>query len=226
MSCRDGAAIRVLIADDEALVRAGLSLIIDLEPGLELVGEAADGRQAIARTAALSPDVVLMDVRMPDIDGIAATRRIVQSGSPARVLILSTFGADEQVYEGLRAGASGFLLKDVPREQLVGGIRIVADGGSLLAPAITRRLIAGYLRRPPTGPRPPASLGELTPRELDVLRLLAQGLSNAEIAGVLVLGEATVKTHVGRILAKLGVRDRVQAVVVAFQSGLAHPGED
>ena len=218
--------VRVLVVDDEALVRAGLSLIIDLEPGLALAGEAADGREAIARTRALAPDVVLMDIRMPALDGIAATRRIVESGSPARVLILSTFGADEQVYEGLRAGASGFLLKDVPREQLVGGIRIVADGGSLLAPTITRRLIAGYLRRPPADRRPPPALEGLTPRELDVLRLLARGLSNAEIAHALVLGPATVKTHVGRILSKLGLRDRVQAVVLAFESGLARPDDD
>ena len=219
-------AIRVLIADDEALVRAGLSLIVDLEPGLSLAGEAVDGREAVALTGALTPDVVLMDIRMPILDGLAATRRIVASGSPTRVLILSTFGADEQVYEGLLAGASGFLLKDVPREQLVGGIRIVADGGSLLAPAITRRLIQSYLRRPPATRPPPGSMADLTPRELDVLRLLARGLSNAEIAQTLVVGEAMVKTHVARILAKLGLRDRVQAVVAAFQSGLAQPDDD
>jgi DNA-binding NarL/FixJ family response regulator len=219
-------AIRVLIADDEALVRAGLSLIVDLEPGLSLAGEAVDGREAVALTGALTPDVVLMDIRMPILDGLAATRRIVASGSPTRVLILSTFGADEQVYEGLLAGASGFLLKDVPREQLVGGIRIVADGGSLLAPAITRRLIQSYLRRPPATRPPQGSMADLTPRELDVLRLLARGLSNAEIAQTLVVGEATVKTHVARILAKLGLRDRVQAVVAAFQSGLAQPDDD
>jgi len=218
--------IRVLIADDEALVRAGLSLIVDLEPGLSLAGEAVDGREAVALTGALTPDVVLMDIRMPVLDGLAATRRIVASGSPTRVLILSTFGADEQVYEGLLAGASGFLLKDVPREQLVGGIRIVADGGSLLAPAITRRLIQSYLRRPPATRPPRGSMADLTPRELDVLRLLARGLSNAEIAQTLVVGEATVKTHVARILAKLGLRDRVQAVVAAFQSGLAQPDDD
>ncbi len=220
------ADIRVLIADDEALVRAGLSLIVDLEPGLTLAGEASDGREAVERTAALKPDVVLMDIRMPVLDGIAATRRIVEARSSTRVLILSTFGADEQVYEALLAGASGFLLKDVPREQLTGGIRVVADGGSLLAPVITRRLIATYLRRPPRDTTPPASLAGLTPRELDVMRLLARGMSNAEIAQALVLGEATVKTHVGRILAKLGLRDRVQAVVTAFQSGLARPGGD
>lgn len=218
--------VRVLIADDEALVRAGLSLIVDLEPGLALAGEAADGREAVALTASLAPDVVLMDIRMPVLDGIAATRRIVESRSPSRVLILSTFGADEQVYDGLLAGASGFLLKDVPREQLVGGIRVVAEGGSLLAPVITRRLIQSYLRRPPQDERPPPSLAALTPRELDVMRLLARGLSNAEIAESLVLGEATVKTHVGRILSKLGLRDRVQAVVAAFQCGLARPGDD
>ncbi|HMN98628.1 MAG TPA: response regulator transcription factor [Miltoncostaeaceae bacterium] len=226
MSAAGGRDVRVLIADDEALVRAGLALIVDLEPGLAIAGEAADGQEAVARTRALAPDVVLMDIRMPNLDGIAATRRIVEAGSPARVLILSTFGADEQVYAGLLAGASGFLLKDVPREQLVAGIRIVADGGALLAPAITRRLIQSYLRRPPPTPRPPARLGDLTPRELEVLRLLARGLSNAEIAEALVLGEATVKTHVARILAKLGLRDRVQAVVAAFETGLARPGDD
>lgn len=215
--------IRVLLADDQALVRAGFRMILRAEPGIEVAGEAADGAEAVALAADFAPDIVLMDVRMPVMDGIEATRRIVDSDGPPRVLVLTTFDLDEYVYEALRAGASGFLLKDAPEEQLVAGIRIVASGGSLFAPAVTRRLIerfAGtHLRKPPP------ELAELTPRELEVLRLVARGLSNAEIAGTLVVSEHTVKTHVAHVLRKLDLRDRVQAVVLVYESGIVRPGE-
>jgi DNA-binding NarL/FixJ family response regulator len=217
--------ISVLLADDQALVRAGFRLIVELEPGRKVVGEAEDGRQALELARELRPDVVLMDIRMPGLDGIEATRRLGEAGNNARVLVLTTFDLDEYVYEAMRAGASGFLLKDVPREQLVAGIRVVAGGDSLLAPAITRRLIEQFLRRPPPGAAVPPRLEELSDRELEVLRHLARGMSNAEIAKTLYVGDATVKTHVAHILQKLDVRDRVQAVVFAYEAGLVQPGE-
>jgi DNA-binding NarL/FixJ family response regulator len=217
--------ISVLLADDQALVRAGFRLIVELEPGMDVVGEAEDGRQAVELARELHPDVVLMDIRMPGLDGIEATRRLAAAGSNARVLVLTTFDLDEYVYEAMKAGASGFLLKDVPREQLVAGIRVVADGESLLAPAITRRMIEQFLRRPPPGAAVPPLLKELSDRELEVLCQLACGMSNAEIAKVLYIGDATVKTHVAHILQKLDLRDRVQAVVFAYEAGLVQPGE-
>ena len=217
--------ITVLLADDQALVRAGFRLIVELEPGMNVVGEADDGRQAVELARELRPDVVLMDIRMPGLDGIEATRRLAEAGSDARVLVLTTFDLDEYVYEAMKAGASGFLLKDVPREQLVAGIRVVAGGESLLAPAITRRLIEQFVRRPPPGVVVPPGLEELSDRELEVLRQLARGMSNAEIAKALFVGAATVKTHVARILQKLDLRDRVQAVVLAYEAGLVQAGE-
>jgi len=212
--------IRVLIADDQALVRTGFRKILESEPDLEVVGEAGDGAEAIEGCLQLSPDVVLMDIRMPRVDGLEATRRLA---GKTRVLILTTFDLNEYVYEALRAGASGFLLKDAPADQLVTAIRVVAAGEALLAPSITRRLIEEFAHRPPSSARP-AALEALSPRELDVLRLVARGLSNAEIAGELCVGDATVKTHVSRILQKLALRDRVQAVVLAYESGLLQPG--
>jgi DNA-binding NarL/FixJ family response regulator len=212
--------IRVLLADDQTLVRSGFRMILRAEADMEVIGEAADGAEAIALSHELDPDVVLMDVRMPNVDGIEATRRIIDGSKRApRVLVLTTFDLDEYVFEALRAGASGFLLKDAPEEQLVSGIRIVAGGASLFAPAVTRRLIERFAGAEPPAPLP--MLGELTPRELEVLRLVARGLSNAEIAAELVLSEHTAKTHVAHILDKLGLRDRVQAVVLAYESGLA-----
>ena len=218
--------IRVLIADDQALVRGGFRMILNAEKDIEVVGEAADGSEAITRTRELEPDVVLMDVRMPGIDGIEATRRLLH-GAPEtrRVLMLTTFDHDEYLYEAIRAGASGFLLKDVPPTELAHAVRTVAAGDALIAPTITRRLLADFVRRPPPGARSPETLNELTDRELDVLKLIAKGLSNAEIAATLVLGEATIKTHVGNILTKLDLRDRVQAVVLAYETGLITPGE-
>jgi DNA-binding NarL/FixJ family response regulator len=213
-------SIRVLIADDQPLVRTGLRMILGAEPDLEVVGDAADGRAAIERCAELKPDVVLMDVRMPGVDGIEATRAVTAADDPPRVLVLTTFDLDEVVYDALRAGASGFLLKDAPEERLTTAIRVVAEGGSLFAPSVTRRLIEEFARR---GPRPSIDLGALTERELEVLRQVSRGLSNAEIAAELVVSEHTVKTHVARVLMKLGVRDRVQAVVLAYESGLVRP---
>ena len=218
--------IRVLLADDQELVRTGFRLILDLESDMEVVGEAGDGREVLALTRELEPDVVLMDIRMPDLDGLEATERLARAGSSTRVLVLTTFDADNYVYEAMRAGASGFLLKDVPREQLLAGIRVVAGGEALLAPAITRRLIEQFVRRPPPGSAVPVALQELSERELDVMRLLARGLSNEEIAEQLVLSRATVKTHVANVLQKLRLRDRIQAVVLAYESGLVQPGED
>jgi DNA-binding NarL/FixJ family response regulator len=219
-------SVRVLLVDDQALIRAGFRMILDAEEDLEVVGECADGTQAIDSVKRLRPDVVLMDIRMPEMDGIEATRRIVQAdGEPLRVLMLTTFDLDEYVYDALRAGASGFLLKDVPADQLVEGIRVVAQGDALLAPSVTRRLIQEFSRGAARALEQPDSIGELTPRELDVVRLIARGMSNAEIAAELVVSETTVKTHVARILMKLGVRDRVQAVVLAYESGLVAPGE-
>jgi DNA-binding NarL/FixJ family response regulator len=218
--------IRVLIADDQALMRAGFRLILQAEPDLELVGEAADGREAVAEAARLRPDVVLMDVRMPELDGIEATRRLLDGNDHTKVVMLTTFDMDEYVYQALRAGASGFLLKDVPPEQLVAGIRSVASGDSLLAPSITRRLIQQFVRRPPDALRTPSpELARLTAREVEVLRMMARGRSNAEIATEFFVSETTVKTHVAHLLAKLGLRDRVQAVVFAYESGLVLPGD-
>ncbi|MGO9754700.1 MAG: response regulator [Solirubrobacteraceae bacterium] len=218
-------SVRVLIADDQQLIRAGFRMILADEPDIEVVGEAATGAEAVALTRELHPDVVLMDIRMPQLDGIEATRRILAQNhehTPS-VLILTTFDLDEYVYDALRAGASGFLLKDVPAHQLAAGIRTVGEGDALLAPSITRRLIEEF-----AAPRKPADsapeLDELTTREREVFRLLARGLTNSEIAAELIVGETTVKTHVTRILMKLGVRDRVQAVVLAYETGLVSPG--
>jgi DNA-binding NarL/FixJ family response regulator len=217
-------SVRVLLVDDQALIRAGFRMILEAEEGIEVVGECADGTQAIDSVARLEPDVVLMDIRMPEMDGIEATRRIVKAEGPVRVLMLTTFDLDEYVYDALRAGASGFLLKDVPAEQLVAGIRLVAEGEALLAPSVTRRLIQEFSRGAPRREEAPVALEELTPRELEVFGLIARGLSNAEIAAELVVSETTVKTHVARVLMKLGVRDRVQAVVLAYESGVVSPG--
>jgi DNA-binding NarL/FixJ family response regulator len=239
-------SIRVLLVDDQALVRAGFRMILDAEDDIEVVGEASDGEQAVSSAARFNPDVILMDVRMPHMDGIEATRKIVAAGNGAavsaeitqtgdidpaldrpRVLMLTTFELDEYVYESLRAGASGFLLKDVPADQLVAGIRIVAEGEALLAPSVTRRLISDFSAARATraaGENPPAGLAELTTREMEVFKLIARGMSNHEIATELVVSETTVKTHVARILMKLGLRDRVQAVVLAYESGLVQPG--
>jgi DNA-binding NarL/FixJ family response regulator len=223
-------SIRVLLADDQPLLRMGFRMVLEAQPGLEVVGEAGDGAQAAAMTRALSPDVVLMDVRMPVTDGIEATRRIVDSGSPARVLVLTTFNLDEYVYAALRAGASGFLLKDVPPTDLVSGIRAVAAGDAVVAPSVTRRLLdafAVHLPDPATGRTPTeARLDLLTERERGVLVEVAKGHSNTEIARALVVSEATVKTHVGRILTKLALRDRVQVVVFAYETGIVRPGAD
>lgn len=213
-------SLRVLIADDQALVRTGFRKILESEPDIEVVGEAQDGGEAVERARLVHPDVVLMDIQMPRMDGLQATRRLAGS---TRILILTTFDVNEYVYEALRAGASGFLLKDTQAEQLVTGVRVVAQGDALLAPSITRRLIEQFARRPPPSNRPGA-LADLTPRELEILQLIARGLSNREIAATLVLGEATIKTHVTRVLRKLDLRDRVQAVVVAYESGLVQPG--
>jgi DNA-binding NarL/FixJ family response regulator len=237
--------IRVLLVDDQALVRAGFRMILDAEEDIEVVGEASDGEQAVFSATQFKPDVVLMDVRMPNMDGIEATRRIVHADAngggasaeasddadPAldrpRVLMLTTFELDEYVYESLRAGASGFLLKDVPADQLVAGIRVVASGDALLAPSVTKRLIQDFSAARAAKAmeeNPPAGLDELTTREMEVFKLIARGMSNHEIATELVVSETTVKTHVARILMKLGLRDRVQAVVLAYESGLVQPG--
>ena len=224
----DVGRLSVLIADDQALVRRGLRMILETEPDLDVVGEAADGADAVSQVASTRPDIVLMDVRMPGVDGIEATRRILAGpGCQTRVLMLTTFDMDEYVVDALRAGASGFLLKDVRPELLVDGIRAVAAGESLLAPVVTRRLIEAYLdqRRDATAdPEVMRRLGTLTPREDEVLRLVARGRTNAEIARTLYVSETTVKTHVGHVLMKLQVRDRVQAVVLAYETGLVRPG--
>jgi DNA-binding NarL/FixJ family response regulator len=217
--------IRVLVADDQALVRAGFRAILEEQDDLDVVGEAKDGGEAVAIARELRPDVVLMDVRMPGVDGIEATQRLLRGGDAPRVLILTTFDLDEYVYEALKAGASGFLLKDAPRDQLVGAVRTVAAGDALLAPALVRRLIEDFISRPGPGARSPAELDDLTQRELEVLNLVARGLANAEIATRLFVSEATVRTHITHILAKLGLRDRVQAVVLAYESGLVRAGE-
>ena len=215
-------SIRVLIADDQSLVRAGFRLVLENHPDLEVVGEASNGHEAVHGTARLTPDVVLMDIRMPELDGIAATREITARFA-ARVLVLTTYDLDEYVYDALQAGASGFLLKDVPPEQLAAGIRIIAQGDALLAPSITKRLISEFASAAPAAAKPPKGLDELTARELEVFKLIARGLSNNEIAGELIVSETTVKTHVARVLMKLGLRDRVQAVVLAYESGISQP---
>lgn len=218
--------IRVLIADDHALMRNGLHAILDVQEDIDVVGEAEHGAQAVEEAIRLRPDVVIMDIRMPRLDGIEATKRLAaQGGKAPRVLVLTTFDLDEYVYEALRAGAAGFMLKDTPPRQLAEAVRTVAAGESLLAPAVTKRLIERYVSRPRSDTARRERFAELTERELEVLRLITRGLSNAEIGARLFLSEATVKTHVTRILTKLGVRDRVQAVVLAYESGLVQPGE-
>ena len=216
--------IRVLVADDQSMVRAGFRMLLAGEQDIEVVAEASNGLEAVARAARANPAVILMDIRMPELDGLEATRRILAANDAARVLILTTFGLDEYVYEALRAGASGFVLKDDPPEQLIAAVRTVAAGNALLSPAVTKRVIRQFTRIP--RPAPPKALGELTERELEILRLIATGLSNAEIGRELFIGETTVKTHVTHILQKLGLRDRVQVVVLAYQAGLFGPALD
>jgi DNA-binding NarL/FixJ family response regulator len=217
--------MKVLIADDQALVRAGFRAILETEDDIRVVGEAGDGHEAVEQSRALRPDVVLMDIRMPVLDGLEATRRVLRHPDPPHVLVLTTFDQDEYVYESMKAGASGFILKSAPRDQLVHAVRVVAGGEALVAPSITRRLIEQFVRRPPVGSGTPEQVSELSARELDVLRHVARGMSNAEIAAALFLSEATVKTHVAHILGKLALRDRVQAVVLAYECGLLRPGE-
>ena len=218
-------SVRVLVADDQALVRAGFRKILEADPAIEVVGEAADGLEAVERSRAQVPDVVLMDIRMPGLDGIAATRRLSEElRDGPRVLVLTTFGLEEYVYEALRAGASGFLLKDVPPEQLISAVHVVARGDALLDPAITRSVIEAFASRPAARRELAERIEELTPRERDVFALVARGLSNAEIAAELVVGDGTVKTHVAHLLLKLGLRDRVQAVIYAYEAGVVQPG--
>jgi DNA-binding NarL/FixJ family response regulator len=221
-------SIRILIADDQGLVRTGFRMILDAEPDLDVVGEAVDGREAVDKAKAAKPDVILMDIRMPELDGIEATRRIVAEGGEdaPKILMLTTFDLNEYVYEALRAGASGFLLKDVPAEQLADGVRVVAAGEALLAPSVTRRLLSEFAQARPRDAAPPPAFDELTPRELEVFRLIARGMSNAEVAQELIVSETTVKTHVARVLMKLGLRDRIQAVVLAYESGIIQPGAE
>ena len=215
--------IEVLLVDDEEMVREGFRMILETAPDIHVAAEAADGREALRQAESLRPDVVLMDIRMPNLDGLEGTKRIVAAGL-ARVLVLTTFDNDEYVYEALKSGASGFMLKSAPRDQLIGAVRVVARGEQLLAPAITRRLIEEFVRRPPPGVTKPRELDDLSDRELDVFRLVGRGRSNDEISKQLFISEATVKTHMGRIFSKLGVRDRAQAVVVAYESGLVRAG--
>lgn len=217
-------ALRVLIADDQAMVRAGFCMILDAETDMEVVGEAKDGEEALVAARRVRPDVVVMDIRMPRLDGVAATRRLLEEPGPRpRVVIVTTFDDDDNLYEALRAGAGGFLLKNAPPEQLIEAVRTVAAGEALLSTAVTRRVIEEFVRRVPSDLPPSDALSELTERELEVLRLIARGLSNAEIADALVITPATAKTHVGRILTKLDLRDRVQAVVFAYETGLVRP---
>ena len=218
--------IRVLIADDQELVRSGFAMILEAEADITVVGEAEDGYAALAASGQLDPDVVLMDIRMPGLDGIEATRRLRATAGPQpKILILTTFDLDEYLYEAMKSGASGFLLKDAPKHELIHAVRSVAAGDALLAPALTRRLIEQYVRRPPPGARGTAELSALTERELEVLRCLGRGETNAEIAAELYLSQATIRTHVSHILAKLNLRDRVQAVVLAYETGLIQPGQ-
>jgi DNA-binding NarL/FixJ family response regulator len=221
-------SVRVLIADDQALVRAGFKMILEAEPEIQVIGEAEDGVEAVEMIKRLKPDVALMDIRMPRLNGLEATRQIVSSSGngdvTTRVLMLTTFDLNEYVYEALRAGASGFLLKDVPAEQLINGIQVVARGEALLAPSITRRLIEEFAKNQPVERATPKEVEELTAREMEVFKLIARGMSNAEVAAELIVSETTVKTHVARILMKLHLRDRVQAVVYAYESGLSQPG--
>ncbi|WP_241661436.1 response regulator [Thermomonospora catenispora] len=218
--------IRVLVVDDQTIVRAGFAALLNAQPGITVVGEAGDGREAVALAAQTRPDVVVMDIRMPGMDGIEATRRMLdRPDADLKVLVLTTFDVDEYVYDALRAGASGFLLKDATADELVSAVRVVARGDALLAPQVTGRLIREFTRQRRTRPQPPAELATLTARETEVLVLIAGGLSNAEIARRLVLSEHTVKTHVARVFTKLGLRDRAQAVVLAYESGLVVPGE-
>ncbi|RJL31857.1 response regulator [Bailinhaonella thermotolerans] len=220
-------SIKVLVVDDQGLVREGFRLILETQPDIEVVGEASDGAQAVIDARRLRPDVVLMDIRMPRMDGLEATRRLAGPGveDPAKVLMLTTFDLDDYVYEALRAGASGFLLKDLRREDLVNAVRVVAAGEALLAPAITKRLIGEFARRPRPPEHAPPALDRLTAREREVLELLARGRSNAEIAAALVIGDQTVKTHVGNILSKLALRDRIHAVILAYETGLIRPAD-
>jgi len=218
--------ISVLIADDQDLVREGLRMLLEAEPDISVAGEAGDGKDTLAQARLLDPDVILMDIRMPKMNGIEATTRLVQGGSRARILMLTTFNLDEYVYHALKAGASGFLLKDASREQLAGAVRAVSAGETLLAPAVTRRLIEDFCRGPAPGTPATEAVGHLSERELGVVHLVAQGLSNAEIAASLYLSEATIKSHIARILAKLGLRDRVQVAVYAYERGIVRPGQN
>jgi DNA-binding NarL/FixJ family response regulator len=224
-----GEPVRIVIADDQALVRAGLATLLDSQPGLTVVGQAGTGEEAVQLARKLAPDVVLMDIRMPVLNGLAATRRILSAppapgARPVRVVVLTTYDLDEYVYEALRAGASGFLLKHAPPEELLLGVRAAADGGALLSPRVTRRLVAEFAARRPAARRPPPELARLTPREREVLDLVICGRSNTEIADTLVVSQSTVKTHLGHILDKLGLRDRVQVVVFGYEHGLVEPG--
>ena len=216
--------IRIVVADDQGMVRAGFRSLLESETGLEVVGEAGDGEEAVAAVRRLRPDVALMDIRMPVLDGITATRRLVKDGTATRILVLTTFDFDEYVFQALRAGASGFLLKDARAEELVAAIRIVAAGETLLAPSVTRRVVDAFVRQPEPSRELAEALDELTPREREVLALLARGDSNADIARALVVSDATAKTHVSNVLGKLGLRDRVQAVIFAYESGLVAAG--
>ena len=219
-------SLRLVVADDQAMVRAGFRSLLNDEPDLEVVGEAADGEQAVAAVRRFRPDVALMDIRMPNVDGLEATRRIVADGLATRILILTTFDLDEYVYKGLRAGASGFLLKDASPEQLIAAIHVVAEGEAVLAPTVTRRVVEAFARIPEADDALRGALDTLTTREREVLRLLARGRSNAEVARELVVSEATAKTHVRHVLSKLDLRDRVQAVVFAYESGLVRAGDE
>jgi DNA-binding NarL/FixJ family response regulator len=218
-----GGLLRLLVADDQAVVRLGFTALLDAQPDMSVVGVAGDGREAVRLAGQLAPDVVLMDIRMPVLSGIDATRRLREAGSPSRVLVLTTFDLDDYVYDALRAGASGFLLKDATVEEILGAVRVVGRGDALLAPGVTRRLIAEFARRP--RPVPPPELASLTAREHEILLLVARGLPNAEIARRLALAAPTVKSHVSSVLFKLGLRDRVQAVILAYESGLVIPGD-
>jgi DNA-binding NarL/FixJ family response regulator len=218
--------IRVPLADDQAVVRAGLRTILESQPDMQVIGEAADGAEALALAAALGPDVVMMDIRMPVLDGIKATRRLTESPATVRVLVLTTYGLDEYVYEALRAGAAGFLLKTDPPDRIIDAVRIIDAGDALLGPHTTRRLIERFLASPPPHAPRPAALDTLTDRELQVMREIARGLTNREIAERLYIGDGTVKTHVARILTKLGLRDRVQVVVYAYEHGITRPGDN